>query len=399
MQMPRFPVRPGLTQALRAALLTGVLVSASALAAFHGNEASRALWDQGIAAEAAGQTQLALEKYSAAAKEDPSASGPMSAMASLLLDLAEAGGPKAAGYRDYAEKLARRALEKTPQDPVAQEVLRKLADGAANPLHQDSPEAAKLIGEGEALYFAKKYDEALQQYERAAEVDPLASSAWVFAGDCFFSRGDYRQAEIRFRKATVVEPLNGQAWRFLADSLVKQNRSQEAVDALMMGIEAHPGQLPSWDWLEDTGRHHQIILKRLALKKKIAVSRDPVTGKVNADKQVMDSKDSLIWLVLSIGEGIDRDARQLGALTESPFQADLALWTQAMKLATEQEAKGQKLEDPGLRTMQMLAQKGQLEAGLLLLTYKESYRPDFEAWKKAHPDGVKQFIKDYGLRP
>jgi hypothetical protein len=31
--------------------------------------------------------------------------------------------------------------------------------------------------------------------------------------------------------------------------------------------------------------------------------------------------------------------------------------------------------------------------------YRESYRPEFEQWKRAHPDGVQAFVAAYGLRP
>jgi hypothetical protein len=36
---------------------------------------------------------------------------------------------------------------------------------------------------------------------------------------------------------------------------------------------------------------------------------------------------------------------------------------------------------------------------LLLLRYKEAFRPDFEAWKKRNPQAIRAFIQDYGLRP
>jgi hypothetical protein len=47
----------------------------------------------------------------------------------------------------------------------------------------------------------------------------------------------------------------------------------------------------------------------------------------------------------------------------------------------------------------MLARADQLETALLLLEYKESYRAEFEAWKKAHPDGIRKFIDTYALQP
>ncbi|MBB5606278.1 MULTISPECIES: hypothetical protein [unclassified Janthinobacterium] len=49
--------------------------------------------------------------------------------------------------------------------------------------------------------------------------------------------------------------------------------------------------------------------------------------------------------------------------------------------------------------MRKLADAGQLETALLMLQYKEAYRPELEAWKTAHPDGVRKFINVYHLMP
>ena len=72
----------------------------------------------------------------------------------------------------------------------------------------------------------KRYKEALVEYEKAAQSDPLYSTAWVFAGDCYFAEQHWSEAETRFRKAAEIEPLNGQALRFLSDSLAQQGKKR-----------------------------------------------------------------------------------------------------------------------------------------------------------------------------
>lgn len=57
------------------------------------------------------------------------------------------------------------------------------------------------------------------------------------------------------------------------------------------------------------------------------------------------------------------------------------------------------LGDPNLKTMSMLAKAGQLETALTRLQYKESWRPEVEAWKREHPEGIRKFVDAYGLRP
>ena len=89
-----------------------------------------------------------------------------------------------------------------------------------------------------------------------------------------------------------------------------------------------------------------------------------------------------------------------GKASGTPFATELASWRTAFKVVDELSAKdGGELQDPALKTMQMLARADQLEPALLLLQYKESWRAEFEAWKTAHPDGVRKFIDAYQLRP
>jgi tetratricopeptide (TPR) repeat protein len=397
MRTPLFYTLP----ALMASLVFSLALSAPAAAGVMPNEASQALVDEGWLAQSKGQSKLAYEKFSEAAKRDPNASTPLSAMADLVWKLSNVNGNDTAKLRSQAQSLVQRALQLAPNDPVAQEVARSMAEGDASPLHKANRDAREFMRQAEILFISKQYDEALKKYEQAAQADPLWSVAWLYAGDCFFARKDLTQAEIRFRKATEVEPLNSQAWRFLADALLQQGRQQEAVDALLMGIAAQPSQLPNWDRLAKSGERNAMPFKRLAFARNTSVKVDSTGNKtdISITPEALESKDAAVWLALTLNEASLADKHVKGTPTLSPFQTALANWTFAMQVAKDLEAKGEALEDPGLLTMQMLAREGQLEPALLLLTYKESYRPDFEAWKKTHPDGIKQFVNNYGLRP
>ena len=308
-------------------------------------------------------------------------------------------GNDPAKLRSRAQSLVQRALKLAPNDPIAQEVARKLADGDVTPLRKPTQAAADLMAQAETLFTLKQYDETRKKYELAAGAAPSRSVGWLYAGDCLFALEDYAQGEIRLRKATEIEPLIGQAWRFLADALIRLGSEKDSVDALLMGIAAHPSQLPNWDRLAKTGDRKATPFKRLALVMKSGFSIDPVSGSVDIEiASATMGSDSTLWLAMAIREAHQAQQRREGKMAFSPFPAELANWTNALEMNRELTAKGKPLEDPALLMMQMLAREGQLEPALLLLTYRESYRPDFEAWKKAHPDGIKQFIKSY-VRP
>jgi hypothetical protein len=90
----------------------------------------------------------------------------------------------------------------------------------------------------------------------------------------------------------------------------------------------------------------------------------------------------------------DKDKRK------SAFEIELATWRQALKIADEAEANsGEGILDPGLLQVRALAREGQLEPAILLLMFRQAYRPALQAWMAANPGGVKYFIDRYGVMP
>jgi Tfp pilus assembly protein PilF len=348
---------------------------------------------------AQGKRPDARDAYERARKADPNASMPLSAMAHLLSDTAKsAPADKAAAMRRQAEALAEDALKMDGRDYLAQEVLRMLRDDTPAPLHKPSAEATQAELEGEVLFQQQRYGEALAKYELAAQRDPLFSEAWVMAGDCFYAQKQWHEAEIRFSKATEIEPLNGQAWRFLSDALWMQGERKRSEAALYAGIAAQPSQGPTWDKLDGMMKLDGMPLKRLSLVRKTQTEFDAATGNTNiniSDNLQKGSTDSAIWLVYAMGPAVMREIPGT-----SPFQVELESWKRAMSVAAELRASGKAgPSDPALLALEKLAEAGQLEPAILLLMYREAYRPEFEAWKKANPGGIKQFVATYGLRP
>lgn len=385
-----------------ALLLALVCVAGHAQGLVPINAEAEALIHQGHALQTQGKYKDAFEKFSAAAQADPQASLPLSSIAGMLLSMAkqtqDAGALK---LRQQAEDMARQALQKHANDPVAMEVLRELTDDRPLPLHQPTPEAAAALHEGELLFTQRKLDEALAHYERAAALDPNYSQAWIYAGDCYYFQKKFAEAEQRFRKGVEVEPLNSQGWRFLADALAAQGKPGPAEGALMGGIAAQPSQMPNWVKLNQLRTNGGFPLTSLNLVRKAKGQLDPATRTLNLSidpslKGTDPAKqpDAGLWLSLATQQAIE------GKAGASPFAIELAAWRKALQVADELSAKGGgELQDPALKTMRRLAQADQLEPALLLLQYKESWRAEFEAWKAAHPDGVRKFIDAYQLRP
>lgn len=392
---------------MRLRILACALLSAFALSALANpvgiNAAGQALIDRGQSLLGQGQAQQAFDTYREAAKADPASSMPDSMSAALFGYLADRStGDQRAKFRAQSLAFARSALKKNEADPTANEIMRVEQQDAPTPLHLPNKEAAALAAAGESLFAQKRLEEALAKYEQAAQADPQYSTAWVYAGDCYYLQKRWADAEARFRKAATIEPLNGQAWRFLSDSLAAQGKTRDAQDALLSGIAADPNQRPNWDKLESFLRRDGAVMARLRLQHRPSVVLDPKTGAPNVQiaKELADKPNSVdmgFWLSygLAVAGGMTQKDR-----TVSPFGAELAALRGALQVAAElREKSPSPFDDPSLELLRQLEAKGQLETAILLLMYRESYRAEFEAWKKAHPNGVREFVLLQNIRP
>lgn len=365
------------------------------------NPAGQELVDAAIQLQLKGNLNAALETLVKAAAADKTSSLPLHMIGSILFDAAaNASGEAKTRLAVQAGNAARGALARNERDPVAQELLRKLRDEQTpDPLHRPTEAARTLLSEGEALFQLKRFAEALAKYEAAAQADLRYSAPWVYAGDCFYAQGQYAEAEQRFRTATQIEPLNSQAWRFLADALHQQGKQKEAERAVFSAIAAHPSQLPNWEKMAMYMGASGLSLKRFGLVRKASLKMDKDGGNMsialNSDFGA-GSADGTFWTSYGLGLAAAREKHP----AISPYALELAGLKTALQVDRELAAKAERVfTDPALATLRKLDAEGQLEAAVLLLMYRESYRPQLEQWKLANPNGVPSFVVSYGLRP
>jgi tetratricopeptide (TPR) repeat protein len=83
-------------------------------------------------------------------------------------------------------------------------------------------------------------DQALAEFEKAIEINPKLTVAYLGAGDIYRQRGDYASAEKRYRAAAGLEPTNFQAQYLHALSLQLLDRFDEAVRAYLRALAIRP---------------------------------------------------------------------------------------------------------------------------------------------------------------
>ncbi|WP_083941332.1 tetratricopeptide repeat protein [Pseudoduganella violaceinigra] len=380
-----------------AGLLLAVLLPAQA--AVNGSDKSQRLVSEGLALIPQGEYKAASEKFEAARKESPEASSPLSAFSYMLLALAYGSAtPQAKNQREQAGAWARKALAIAADDPVANEVLRALNDETEKPGHIATAAANVLFKEGETFFHQGQYEAARLKYRAAYKEDPRFAKAMIMEGDTYFMEKNWSGAELMFKMAAELDPLDSQAWRFLSDARVRLGDGQGAMAATVHAIAAMPSEAGNWERLKAMQAAAGKPLARLGFERKAWVQRDPAKGgqKINIEPGSQAGVDGAIWLAYAMALA----AGPKDGKAQSPFQGELQAWSTALQVASELEAKGEpSLQSAALLTLKKLHTAGQLDAAIFLLMYKESYRPDFETWKQAHPTALRDFIDTWRLMP
>jgi tetratricopeptide (TPR) repeat protein len=91
-------------------------------------------------------------------------------------------------------------------------------------------------------------DEAVEQYEKALELDPESASAHYNLGVSLARRSEYAAAERQFRAALEQKP-SGPAYAGLGLALYRQGRVDEAITSLRAGIDADPNHAAAYHQL------------------------------------------------------------------------------------------------------------------------------------------------------
>ncbi len=375
-----------------------------------GNEKCQALVQEGMNLLRQNKFNEALAKFQKAEQVDPYASAPLSGRALALYSASQVTFPEnVQKYRQDAEGQARAALERNSTDLVAQEVLRLLTDGPDKERHIPNEQARAALDAGENLYHKKQFDAALDEYNKAFQLDPAYAEALVYAGDCKIAQGKHAEAEGYFRRAIAVDPLYERGWRFLADALLKQNKIEPFREALVGAISARPTYKAAWDNLSDWGKASGSPLKTFRIKPMAKAVVDEKTKKstviidqgflAGEDKNA-PSPDLGVWVMYGLVQASKDLPPKKGEKIKSAFETELETWDKALKVGQELETNTKrKLRDPALIQMNAFATSGDLKAAIFLFMYKEAFRPDFEAWKKENSGAIKAFIEKYSLRP
>lgn len=100
--------------------------------------------------------------------------------------------------------------------------------------------AKDWFDKGIALIKSKKYQEAIECFDKALLFNPQYVGAWHNKGVALIDLGEYQEAITCFDKAIEIDPQNEGAWYNKGFALVNLKKYKEAITCLEMVIEIRP---------------------------------------------------------------------------------------------------------------------------------------------------------------
>jgi tetratricopeptide (TPR) repeat protein len=96
--------------------------------------------------------------------------------------------------------------------------------------------ADTLLDKGAALFSLGRYEEAIEYFDRAIELDPNNAKAWDNKGSALYGLGRYEKAFEHYVRALQISPNYASAWGNIGITLSSLGRYEEAIPYLDRSI-------------------------------------------------------------------------------------------------------------------------------------------------------------------
>jgi len=99
-----------------------------------------------------------------------------------------------------------------------------------------------LIYEGEAYEKASLFDQAMDCYSKALELNPKNTDACTGMGISLMEKGEYKASLIWFEKVLRIDHSIGETWVYIAEVFVNMEMPEEALMSYLRALEINPVQ-------------------------------------------------------------------------------------------------------------------------------------------------------------
>jgi tetratricopeptide (TPR) repeat protein len=184
------------------------------------------------------------------AQRSPRDSEILVALAASLIDhAATLTDPDAAARERFrARDNVQRILEMGNPSPLAENLLQLLAELPPNGAikFSDNPAVEPIMRAGEAAFSRRDFDEALNAYAKALELEPANYPAILFTANTYERKNDFAKAGEFYERAMRLDPNVETAYRYYADMLAKQGDMAKARSMLLHAVVAEPYNKIVW---------------------------------------------------------------------------------------------------------------------------------------------------------
>ncbi|MGK5078320.1 protein kinase domain-containing protein [Janthinobacterium sp. HLX7-2] len=193
--------------------------------------------------------EMAIRHFTAVLAHNP-ANAAAAAGLSLASTLRYLGDGRDETWLQRADASARQAMASDSQlalAHVAQSWVLELQNkqdaalqAATAALNLDPKNIMGMYGKIRLLMKAKKFDLAAAVLVQAMQMYPQERILNTLQGAMRFQQGDYHGAEQAFRKSISMDPRAVTSYAYLNQALLRQGRTDEALQVLQQGLQVHP---------------------------------------------------------------------------------------------------------------------------------------------------------------
>ncbi|MGE5634650.1 MAG: tetratricopeptide repeat protein, partial [Deltaproteobacteria bacterium] len=119
------------------------------------------------------------------------------------------------------------------------------------------------ILKGNEYYYKKEYNNAIQCYDKALEIDANYADAWYNKGSSLGNLLKHNEAIQCFDKAIEIDPNNAYAWSYKGVTLYKLGKRDESIQCYDKALEIDPNNASTWSnkglALSNLGKHDDAI--------------------------------------------------------------------------------------------------------------------------------------------
>lgn len=289
------------------------------------------------------------------------------------------------------------------QEPLVHALIQSIPlDGSEGAAFSQNIAANSLMTEAEAFFAQGKLDEALNDYQKALELDPKLYHAALFAGDVFIQKGDFAQGEKWYKRAIEIDPNKETAYRYSATPLMKQGKTEAARDLYVEAFITEPynqfarAGLIQWAQVTDTPLAHPSI----DIPTDVTFD-DKGNAKINLDAgALLSGKDDGSFAWISYGATRSKWRKEQFAKKfplEPAYRHSLVEEAEALRSVITVATADKKVKNlsSSLRKLKKLDDEGLLEAYILLARPDEGISRDHPAYLKENRDKLRRYMIEY----